>query len=128
MNYEGITMEDILNLSFRWGGDEPKTTIDAKAKKVVLVRQYESETLECSSSMEVAGNLTGLERACLAEILHCSLEFSIYTQCLTRGLIQKAEFDNRKMQMKNSVLTLINKLNTINPESDILAQIIEQLN
>lgn len=127
MNYNAITMEDILNLNFRCDDQGPQTTIRAMAKKVVQVVPYETESMEVEASMCVSGNLTGLERACLTQILHVSLEFSIFTTCLLRGHIEKTTFDTRKNQMVSSVLTLVNKLSKINPSSFILEQIVEQL-
>ena len=68
-----------------------------------------------------------MRRKNITQVLHISLEFSIYTQVYLRNQITQEEFLTRKQNMLDSIMTLCNKLNSIDPNSKVLAQIMSTI-
>lgn len=118
-----ITLEDILNLRFDGANCNE---IRVLVKKTVPISQYNTEVFEAETSITINENFNGIERALVEEVLHISLEFSIYSQLLARKLISLEDFMIRKQDMLNSCRALIGKLNSINPDSKILKDLLAE--
>ena len=119
-----ITVESLLNVRF----DGVKiNNLRVLARKTVQVKPYEAEVFEAETGITIEENITGMERALIEEIVHISLEFSIYSQLLARKSITMDEFMQRKQEMLKSALTLTNKLRQINPDSKVLATVLGEV-
>ena len=119
-----ITVESLLNVRF----DGVKiNNLRVLARKTVQLKPYETEVFEAETGITIEENITGMERALIEEIVHISLEFSIYSQLLARKSITMDEFMQRKQEMLKSALTLTNKLRQINPDSKVLATVLGEV-
>lgn len=94
-----FTMDDIMQASF----GESSQTIRANFKRTINVRQYETETVELSSILEINRTLTGIERMLISAILQCQLEYEAYIQLHTKGYITDSEFCDRKAMLEKDI-------------------------
>lgn len=104
-----ITMDDALKASF----GETGSSIRATFKKTVNVKQYETESVEVSSTLEIDKDLTGVERMLISAILQSQLEYEAYIQLVCKGTITASEFEQRKKSLEQDMTMLANKAEEI---------------
>lgn len=122
-NIANLTLEGLFNMTIPTTSNKIKVT----ARKTINVKPYETEEYNAEIEVEINESITNMERTVLVEVLHISLEFSIYTQVYLRNQITQEEFLTRKQNMLDSIMTLCNKLNSIDPNSKVLAQIMSTI-
>ena len=122
-NIANLTLEGLFNMAIPTTSNKIKVT----ARKTINVKPYETEEYNAEIEVEINESITNMERTVLVEVLHISLEFSIYTQVYLRNQITQEEFLTRKQNMLDSIMTLCNKLNSIDPNSKVLAQIMSTI-
>ena len=122
-NIANLTLEGLFNMTIPTTNNK----IKVMARKTINVKPYETEEYNAEIEVELDGAITNMERSVLVEVLHISLEFSIYTQVYLRNQITQEEFLTRKQNMLDSIMTLCNKLQSIDPNSKVLAQIMSTI-
>ena len=100
-----INMDKIMGASF----GESSEIIRASFKKTINVRQYETETIELSSTLNIEKPLCGIERLIMSATLQAQLEYEAYVQMLAKGYVTQTEFDNRKLVLESDVAALVSK-------------------
>ena len=116
---QNLTLEGLFNYVVPTSSN----TIKVLARKTINVKPYETEEFTAEVEVEIQEGLTNMERTVMIEILHISLEFSIYTQVYLRNLITQEDFLNRKQNMLDCIMTLCKKLEDIDPNSKLLSEI-----
>lgn len=94
-----INMNDILSANIA----ECHGTLNAKFKKTVNIRQYESETYELSATVELDYPLSSPERALVTAILQAQVEYTVLCQLFYKHLITPEEFVTRRGELETDV-------------------------
>lgn len=94
-----VTMDDIMKASF----GETSSTVRATFKKTVNVKQYETEVMEISSTLEMDKELNGIERMLMSSMLQAQLEYEAYVQMRCKGLIGDNQLATRKAELEQDV-------------------------
>lgn len=97
-----INMDDILNSTF----GETSSSIRATFKKTINIKQYETESIEVSSTLDLERELTGVERMIISAILQAQIEYEAYIQLRFKGLVTETEFYQRKASLEQEVQAL----------------------
>lgn len=100
-----VTMDRIMSASF----GETASSIRSTFKRTINIRQYETETLELSSTLDIGRSLCGIERMVISAILQAQLEYEAYIQMSMKGYITSSEFDMRKKVLTEDVAGLVAK-------------------
>lgn len=102
---KAYTMDDILNAGFGESG----STVRATFKKTILIKQYETEVMECGSILNIDRPITGIERSIISAILQAQLEFTCYAELAYRGFVTGSELETRKKALTDAVNSLMAK-------------------
>lgn len=104
-----IEMDKIMQASFGEVSNELAVTF----KKTVLLRQYETEVIESTSTVKFEHPLTGIERMFVTAILEIQMEYTAYINLTTKGLITNTQFQQRKEELEQSLYNIKVKADTI---------------
>lgn len=104
-----IPMEDIMNASL----GEVSNKITIKFKKTVQVRQYETETIEAMSSVEIEEPLVGIERMFVSAIIAAEMEYTTYLSLASKGYVTSRELAERKQVLEEELYSIKYKADTI---------------
>lgn len=83
-----ISMDNIMQASF----GEISNDLTVTFKKTVLLRQYETEVIESTSTVKFDHPLIGIERMFVTAILEIQMEYTAYINLTTKGLITNTQF------------------------------------
>lgn len=100
-----VTLDDVMNASF----GEASSIIRATFKKTVNIRQYETEVMEISSTLNMEKALTGIERMIVSAALQIQIEYEAYFQLASKGFVTASEFEDRKKYLTESINALVIK-------------------
>lgn len=106
-----ITMEEIMGATF----NELGSSIRATFKKTVNTRQYESETVEASTTLDIETPISGVERMIINSALQAQVEYGVIIQMAIKGHVTKDDLRIRKSQMESDMNTLLAKAYSIDP-------------
>ena len=98
-NFKPVNMDNIMSASF----GESSGNIRATFKKTVNIKQYETEVTELSSTLELPGNLTGIERMLISAVLQAQLEYEGYILMRVKGVVTDAQLAARKNELEQDV-------------------------
>ena len=104
-----IEMDRIMQASFGEVSNELAVTF----KKTVLLRQYETEVIESTSTVKFDHPLIGIERMFVTAILEIQMEYTAYINLTTKGLITNTQFQQRKEELEQSLYNIKVKADTI---------------
>lgn len=104
-----IEMDKIMQASFGEVSNELAVTF----KKTVLLRQYETEVIESTSTVKFDHPLIGIERMFVTAILEIQMEYTAYINLTTKGLITNTQFQQRKEELEQSLYNIKVKADTI---------------
>ena len=97
-----INMDTIMNASL----GEVSNKLTVTFKKTVLIRDYETEVIEATNSVEVEQPLVGIERLFVTAVMEIQMEYTAYINLLSKGLITKTEFANRKEALEEGLYSI----------------------
>lgn len=97
-----ISMEQVMNASL--GEVSNKLTITFK--KTVLIRDYETEVIEATNSVEFDHNLIGIERMFVSAIIEMQMEYTTYINLVSKGLITQTEFASRRKTLEEALFSI----------------------
>lgn len=97
-----ISMDTIMNASL----GEVSNKLTVTFKKTVLIRDYETEVIEATNSVEFEQPLVGIERMFVTAVMEIQMEYTAYINLLSKGLITKTEFANRKAALEEGLYSI----------------------
>lgn len=97
-----IPMDSIMEASL--GEVSNKLTITFK--KTVLIRDYETEVIEATNSVEFDHSLVGIERMFVTAILEIQMEYTAYINLASKGIITQSQLTERKLMLEQSLYTI----------------------
>ena len=104
-----IDMNKVMEASL--GEVSNKLTITFK--KTVLIRDYETEVIEATNSVEFDKPLIGIERMFVSAIIETQMEYTTYVNLMSKGLITKSEFATRKQTLEETLFSIKYKADQI---------------
>ena len=104
-----ISMDQILGASL----GEVSNKITVTFKKTVLIRDYETEVIEATTSAEFDEALSGIERMFVSAVLEIQMEYMAYTNLLLKGLVTKTAFDQRKSSLEGELMSIKYKADSL---------------
>ena len=123
VNGKLLTMENIMEASF----GEVANDLTVNFKKTVLVRNYETEVIEATTSLKLDKSLTGIERMLVQALLEVQMEYTVYVNLYFKGTITATQFNEHRSFLENSVNSIKTKMDTLLGE-EAAKQLIEYTN
>ena len=106
---DSISMDDIMRATC----GESKENIEASFKKTVLIRSYETEVVESSTTLELNEPISGIERMFITAILQTQMEYATYCMLASKGIVTQAQLAERRQMLEEGVFALKYKADTI---------------
>lgn len=97
-----IEMDKVMQASF----GEISNDLTVTFKKTVLLRQYETEVIESTSTVKFDHPLIGIERMFVTAILEIQMEYTAYINLTTKGLITNTQFQQRKEELEQNLYNI----------------------
>lgn len=97
-----ISMDRIMEASL----GEVSNKITVTFKKTVLIRDYETEVIEATNSVEFDHPLIGIERMFVTAILEIQMEYTAYINLASKGIITQSQLTERKTMLEQSLYTI----------------------
>ena len=110
-----ISMDDVMEASF----GEVSNNITVTFKKTVLIRDYETEVIEATNNVVFEKPLSGIERMFVCAVIEMQMEYTVYVNLMSKGLITKTEFSNRKQRLEEALYSIKFKADKILGEGAI---------
>lgn len=108
-NTNKINMDTIMEASL----GEVSNKLTVTFKKTVLVRDYETEVVEATNSVEFDHPLIGIERMFVTAIIEIQMEYTAYVNLAAKGLVTPTELANRKRMLEEGIYSIKYKADTI---------------
>lgn len=97
-----VPMDDILEASL----GEVSNKLTVTFKKTVLIRDYETEVIEATNSVEFDHTLVGIERMFVCAIIEIQMEYTAYVNLASKGLITNSQLKERKKMLEQSLYNI----------------------
>lgn len=97
-----ISMDSIMDASL----GEVSNKLTVTFKKTVLIRDYETEVIEATSSVEFEHPLVGIERMFVTAIIEIQMEYTAYINLASKGIITQSQLTERKLMLEQSLYTI----------------------
>ena len=104
-----IDMNTVMEASL----GEVSNKLTVTFKKTVLIRDYETEVIEATNSVEFDKPLIGIERMFVSAIIETQMEYTTYVNLMSKGLITKSEFATRKQTLEETLFSIKYKADQI---------------
>lgn len=97
-----ISMDSIMEASL----GEVSNKLTVTFKKTVLIRDYETEVIEATNSVEFEHPLVGIERMFVTAIIEIQMEYTAYINLASKGIITQSQLTERKLMLEQSLYTI----------------------
>ena len=98
----GVSMENIMKASLGEVGNKLTVTF----KKTILVRDYETEVVEATTSVDLDEKLTGIERMFVTILLQAQMEYTSLINLATKGIVTGTQLTDKKKSLEESVTAI----------------------
>ena len=88
------------------GLGESSNELTVNFKKTVLIRDYETEVIEATSSVKFDKPLNGIERMFITAILQIQMEYTSYINLASKGLVTQTQLNERKGALEEDLFNL----------------------
>jgi len=97
-----ISMDKIMQASL----GEVSNKLNVTFKKTVLIRDYETEVIESTTSVELEHPISGIERMFITAILEIQMEYTAYINLTAKGLVTQSQFAQRKQMLEEGLYSI----------------------
>ena len=97
-----ISMDNIMEASL----GEVSNRLTVTFKKTVLIRDYETEVIEATNSVEFDHPLISIERMFVTAILEIQMEYTAYINLASKGIITQTQLSERKLMLEQSLYSI----------------------
>lgn len=108
-NISKISMDDIMQASI----GEVYNELTVTFKKTVLLRQYETEVLESTTSVKLDHPITGIERMFITAMLEIQMEYTAYVNLASKGIVTQSQLLQRKQMLEEGLFNIKYKADSI---------------
>ena len=102
-------MDDIMQASI----GEVYNELTVTFKKTVLLRQYETEVLESTTSVKLDHPITGIERMFITAMLEIQMEYTAYVNLASKGIVTQSQLLQRKQMLEEGLFNIKYKADSI---------------
>ncbi len=107
--FAGLPMQKIMGASF----GEVSNDLSVTFKKTVLIRDYETEVIEATTTLKLDEPLKGVERMVVAALLEIQMEFTAYSNLFFKGLITESALRQRKKELEQDAYFMKSQADSI---------------
>lgn len=104
-----IDMNDIMQASI----GEVSNKLEVTFKKTVLIRDYETEVIESTSTVELDHNVSGIERMFITALLQVQMEYTAYCNLAAKGIVTNIQLAERKKMLEEGLYAIKYKADQI---------------
>lgn len=104
-----ISMDDIMQASI----GEVSNKLTVTFKKTVLIRDYETEVIESTTSVELDHPVTAIERMFITALLQIQMEYTAYCNLAAKGIVTQTQLSQRKQMLEEGLYSIKFKADTI---------------
>lgn len=104
-----ISMDNIMEASL----GEVSNRLTVTFKKTILVRDYETEVIEATNSVEFDHPLVGIERMFVTAIMEIQMEYTAYVNLASKGIVTQSQLTQRKTMLEQSLYNIKVKADSI---------------
>ena len=97
-----ISMDDIMQASL----GEVSNKLTVTFKKTVLIRDYETEVIESTTSIELDHPVSAIERMFITAVLEIQMEYTAYINLAAKGLITQTQLLQRKQMLEEGLFSI----------------------
>jgi len=102
-------MDKIMSASFGEVANELTVTF----KKTVLIRDYETEVVEATTTVKLDKPVSGIERMFISALLQVQMEYTTYCNLATKGIVTQTQLMERKKMLEEAVFNIKYKADSI---------------
>lgn len=110
-------IDNVVNRALAASFGEASNTLTVSFKKTILIRDYETEVIESSTSINIDKPLSGAERSFITAIMRVQMEYEAYCNLVMKGMVTQTEFNQRKEALANDLLALKAKAEAISGQN-----------
>lgn len=97
-----ISMDRVMEASF----GEVSNKLTVTFKKTVLIRDYETEVIEATNTVDLEHPVSGIERMFISALLEVQMEYTVYINLATKGLVTASELELRKKSLEEELYSI----------------------
>ena len=97
-----ISMDKVMEASF----GEVSNKLTVTFKKTVLIRDYETEVIEATNTVDLEHPVSGIERMFISALLEVQMEYTVYINLATKGLVTASELELRKKSLEEELYSI----------------------
>lgn len=109
MDTNRVSMEDIMQASI----GEVSNKLTVNFKKTVLIRDYETEVIESTTTVDLDHELTGIERMFITALLEIQMEYTAYCNLAVKGIVTNTQLQERKRMLEEGLYAIKYKADEI---------------
>lgn len=104
-----VSMDSIMQASL----GEVSNKLTVTFKKTVLIRDYETEVVESTTTVEIDQKLSAIERMFITALLQAQMEYTAYCNLAAKGIVTATELAGRKKMLEEGVYAIKFKADSI---------------
>lgn len=104
-----ISMDAIMQASI----GEVSNKLTVTFKKTVLIRDYETEVIESTTSVELDHPVSAIERMFITALLQIQMEYTAYINLATKGIVTPNQLAQRKQMLEEGLYSIKHKADII---------------
>lgn len=97
-----ISIDQIMQASL----GEVSNKLTVTFKKTVQIRDYETEVIEATNSVEFEHPLVGIERMFVTAIMEIQMEYTVYTNLAYKGIVTSSQLNERRDMLEKDLYAL----------------------
>ena len=109
MSDNRISMDKIMEASL----GEVSNKLTVTFKKTVLIRDYETEVIESTITVDLEEELTAIERMFVTALLQVQMEYTAYCNLAAKGIVTVQQLTERKAMLEEGLYNIIYKADQI---------------
>ena len=109
MSDNRISMDKIMEASL----GEVSNKLTVTFKKTVLIRDYETEVIESTITVDLEEELTAIERMFVSALLQVQMEYTAYCNLAAKGIVTVQQLTERKAMLEEGLYNIKYKADQI---------------
>lgn len=109
MSDNRISMDKIMEASL----GEVSNKLTVTFKKTVLIRDYETEVIESTITVDLEEELTAIERMFVTALLQVQMEYTAYCNLAAKGIVTVQQLTERKAMLEEGLYNIKYKADQI---------------
>lgn len=104
-----IDMDKVMQASL----GEVSNKLEVTFKKTVLIRDYETEVIESTTTIELEHSVTAIERMFITALLQVQMEYTAYCNLAAKGIVTGTQLSERRKMLEEGLYAIKYKADQI---------------